>query len=376
MLGAIVALFFGLLVFIQDRSGPSSGLFLAVALSVSFLSFSVFAYRQAESADVAWAWIKISSFWPFLHAVVFHYVLVFTGRAGMLRSRPFIGGNYVAAGAITGVTLFTNVFSEGPVMRWWGWAPGVPEGSAVFFLSTAWTLSIVATTFVVVLLQRIRSTDRRFRAQTMYLLMGYSLPITAWLISNVFLSLADVSAPDMSAPVFAVGVAFFVYGLWRHQLFVLTPRAVSHEILETMSDAVLLVDTRQRVVAINRAAARLLEIDREAIVGRRLDQFFPSGSPVLMMDAGGDRKFVEGTGEFRDGDTAITTSSSRRVPVSLSVTTLRSEDGQVLGAVLAARDVTERKEMEARVLELEDLRRDQAVEGILNVGTFRIEPSA
>jgi PAS domain S-box-containing protein len=361
LLGAVVALFFGLLVYVQDRTAPSSLLFLGVAFSVTFLSFSVFAYRQAEASDVAWVWIRVSSFWPFLHAITFHYALVFTGYAGLLRSRPVVLGNYAVAAAITAVGLFTNVFSDGPLLRWWGWAPGVPDGSIPFYLSTGWTLCIVATTFVVILVQRVRSSDSRMRAQLKFLLIGYSLPIISWMVSNVFLALAGVSAPDMSAPIFAVGVGFFVYGLKRHQLFVLTPRAVSHEILETMSDAVLLIDTRQRVVSVNRAATRLLEMDMESVMGQPLSRFFPSGAPVLIGDAGGAAQYTEGSGEFRDGDTVITTGSRKRIPVSLAVTTLRSEDGQELGAVLAARDATDRKDMEARVLQLEDLRREQSL---------------
>jgi PAS domain S-box-containing protein len=128
-----------------------------------------------------------------------------------------------------------------------------------------------------------------------------------------------------------------------------------------MSDAVLLVDIRQRVASVNRAATLLLEMDRESVIGQPLSQFFPSGAPVLMSDAEGDTQFVQGTGEFRDGDTVMTTGSGVRVPVSLAVNTLRSEDGQELGAVLAARDVTDRKDMEARVLQLEELRREQAL---------------
>ncbi len=361
MLGAVVALFFGLLVYVQGRTGPSSRLFLGVALSVAYLSLTVFAYRQADSPDVAWAWIRASSFWPFLHAIVFHYVLVFTGYAGLLRSRQVLTGNYAVAAAVTGVGLFTNIFWDAPVMRWWGWAPGVPDGTITFYLTSAWTLSIIATTVVIVLFQRIRSSDARIRAQLKFLLVGYSLPIISWMVSNVFLALAGVSAPDMSAPIFAVGVGFFVYGLWRHQLFVLTPRAVSHEILETMSDAVLLVDTRQRVVSVNRAATRSLEMDAESVIGQPLSQFFPSGAPVLLSHADGNTQYVEGSGDFRDGDTVITTGSRKRVPVSLAVTTLRSEDGQELGAVLAARDATDRKDMEAWVLQLEDLRREKSL---------------
>jgi hypothetical protein len=207
-LGAVVALFFGLLVYMQDRTDPSSRLFLGVAFSIAFLAFSVFAYRQADEPDVAWVWIRISSFWPFLHAITFHYALVFTGYAGILRSRLVVLGNYAAAAALTAVGLFTNVYSSGPVMRWWGWAPGVPDGSIPLYLSMVWTLSIVATTLVVILVQWISSADSRRRAQFKFLFIGYSLPIIGWLISNIFLALAYVSAPDMSAPIFAVGVGF------------------------------------------------------------------------------------------------------------------------------------------------------------------------
>ena len=359
--GAVVALLFGLIVYLQDRSAYSNKLFLAVCLVIAYLSFDLFAYREAESANVAWFWMRAGSAWPFLQVTTFHYALVFTNYDGPLRSRIAMGAVYLSATGITAVGLFTNVMSNGPVERWWGWAPGIPDDSIPLYLIAAWTLAMVAATMGIGILQRRRSSNRRFRAQAKYLLLGYSLPIFTSMVSTLVLPLADVSAPDFSNPVFAVGVAFFVYGITRHQLFVLTPRTVSHEILETMSDAVLLVDTRRRIVSANSAATALIGLDRAAVVGRPLSRFLPGKTPVLASEAADESEQGDWVGELRDDDTVITTGSGRRVRVSLAVTALRSGDGDELGAVLVARDTTERNEMAARVERLEEQRRQQAL---------------
>ena len=342
LLGAFVALLFGLMTYFHDRRDFSNKLFLWVSFMVAYLSFDLFAFRQVDSADAAWAWIRAQFLWPFLFVAVYHHTLAFSKTTGPLRSRPLLAAIYTSALAISLISLFTHILSPGPEKQWWGWSPAIPDGSVLLHLIAAWVLGLLIASFAIVAVQGARSADRRFRAQAKFLILGYSLPLATLTIINIVLPLSGISVPDMSPPVFALGAGFFAYGLIRHQLFVLTPRAVSQEILETMSDAVLLVDPRDRVVSVNTAATRLLELARTEIIDRPLAAFLPAHS--LATD-----------------EAALTTGAGRTIDVSLAITPLKHDDGTGAGAVIVVRDISERKRMEARVARLEGRRREQAL---------------
>lgn len=373
LLGSVVALFLGTFVYLQDRTAPSNRLFLVVCLSMTFLSFDMFVYRQVDSEDVAWAWIRLGGLWPISDALIFHYALVFTGTLKSRLSRVATGGVYLTAIALAGVYVFTTAIWEGPVMRQWGWAPQTAYGSVGVLISAVWTVTVVVATISVVYVQRARSSDRRFRAQAKYLLLAYTIPVTTIVVVAVALPLAGIPAPDISTQIFPIGMGLLAYGLIKNQLFVLTPRAVSQEILETMSDAVLLVDTRRLVASVNSSALRLIGLDRDSIVGQPLGRFLSGATPgapsrdVSGLEGGTEEgrtgRTINGDTVQRQlrGDTVLTTGAGRHLDVSVAAATLQSSEGEALGTVVVARDISERKEMEATVLRLEEQRRQQAL---------------
>jgi diguanylate cyclase (GGDEF)-like protein/PAS domain S-box-containing protein len=110
-----------------------------------------------------------------------------------------------------------------------------------------------------------------FRAQIGAMLLGASLPWAA----NVY-SLAE-SGPlhdlDITPVTFSLTGVIFAYALFRQRLFDLLPVARS-VIIERMSDGVLVVDDRLRILDVNPAARKLLQLGDE-VLGRDGLEVFP-----------------------------------------------------------------------------------------------------
>jgi PAS domain S-box-containing protein len=132
-----------------------------------------------------------------------------------------------------------------------------------------------------------------------------------------------------------------------------------HEFLQlviaSMSEALFRMDAAGRVVEANPAAGALLGRPASEVVGRPLAEVCGSdavpATPRQLLDRGSTGVLADLEAEFRRTD-------GTAVPVSASCVLVRDTRGKIVGTLVVARDVTERKRSETAILRLnEDLRR-------------------
>jgi diguanylate cyclase (GGDEF)-like protein/PAS domain S-box-containing protein len=86
---------------------------------------------------------------------------------------------------------------------------------------------------------------------------------------------ANVFVPYTLAPyILALDVAVFAWLIFRLQLGDVLP-VVHEQIFDEMPDAVVIVDRRQRIADLNRAAANLFKVDENEVLGRSLANTLP-----------------------------------------------------------------------------------------------------
>lgn len=122
-------------------------------------------------------------------------------------------------------------------------------------------------------------------------------------------------------------------------------------ILYSIPEAALIIDTDRRVVDANAAAAELLGAAREQLVGgdwgalsRALDGADHNGrrpNPIL-------ERALEGT-SVRSEHRLVHTRESRDLELLVSATPMRNEQGEVVAALVIARDITELTALQRRI---------------------------
>ena len=128
------------------------------------------------------------------------------------------------------------------------------------------------------------------------------------------------------------------------------------EIVENSDDAIISQDLSGRIVSWNSAAERLYGYSRAEAIGQPIELIIPA-----------DRRHEEAAGVAavkRGGrvppfDTVRRHKNGTLLPVALTISPIRNADGQVIGASKTARDISERKRIQARDRFLVDL--DDAV---------------
>lgn len=155
----------------------------------------------------------------------------------------------------SGHLLSLRVLSYGP----WFWV----HAAYSYALAVAGVSLVVAGTF---------RSFRVYRRQSTWVLLGAIAPLTANII-YIFRLVPGLSQ-DYSSITLALGGVLFAFGIFRLQLFDLRPIA-RNVLVDNMSDGMIVLDERTRIVDINPAAQVIINAVGDAVIGQQADKALP-----------------------------------------------------------------------------------------------------
>jgi PAS domain S-box-containing protein len=121
-------------------------------------------------------------------------------------------------------------------------------------------------------------------------------------------------------------------------------RELFERVIESMAEALFVMDATGRIIKVNRTAAELVERDATTLLGAPLADIcastaIPATPWQLLARAPG--------GILANIDTEIQTQTGRTVPISISCGLVRDQRGKITGVLMIARDITVRRQAEA-----------------------------
>jgi rsbT co-antagonist protein RsbR len=109
-----------------------------------------------------------------------------------------------------------------------------------------------------------------------------------------------------------------------------------NDIIESMSDLLVVTDRDARITTVNRATCALSRYSKEELVGQPLSMLF-SDVPI---DA------LIGSGGMDHQERLCRTKGGQAAPISFSASVLRNNNDEIQGLVCVAQDLTERKQLD------------------------------
>ncbi len=123
-----------------------------------------------------------------------------------------------------------------------------------------------------------------------------------------------------------------------------------HSLFEIVPDAMFIKDRNLKYTDVNPAMAKLTGIPRQKMVGVTDREIFDGAVADLIQKK--DRDVLNGaTTEFEN---TILIKNQRKIIFHVIKTPMRDQDGDIIGICGIARDVTERRKMEAALIEIEE----------------------
>jgi signal transduction histidine kinase len=322
---------------------PGSTTFVWLLVAIGTWCLSGAAHWAADSLDAKIAWARVQYLGiASVPALSLTFALRFAGsrwaRRGVTRALIWIVPVLTVVAAWTNdwhgalwpsVTLSEHglaVYDHG----WWFWVA----------TAHAYVAMLLGT---VVIGTALRRSPLPYRGQFVALLAGAILP---WAGNLVYVGgLVPIDGLDVTPLMFTASGALFTYALYRNRLFDLVPVA-RHQLVDSLMDAVVVIDASRRVLDMNAAGSSLVAQQRIGArvrwFGRNIDELLPflEGTPLSAPEGPRQTEVVESAaGETRYYD--------------VRVTPVRVADNEPVAWAVLLRDITDqhRAECERQVLE-------------------------
>lgn len=331
----------------RGAAGARELALLMAGVSVWSLCYGFEFLFTALDAKLFWASVRYAGVVTVPVAWVL-FALRYTGRG------RWISGRNLALLAVVPVVTLALVWTNWAHHLFWLRATTDPSKTFLLVEQGAWFWVFFAYSYLLValgaffLVSMLVRSSGLYRGQGGALLVGVFAP---WVGNGIyFLGFWPFPNLDPTPLAFLVSGAAVSWSLFRYRLLDIVPVA-RDTVIERMNDAVIVTDTRRRVVDLNPAARRLLG-SRTAV---------SVGSPLVLLAPDLDA-LLEGYGEAHEAQKEVPFGDGPgRREYEMSLSSLRDRRGGITGHLLVLRDVTERKLAEQELLrQRADLARSNA----------------
>ncbi len=337
-LAFITCFFLGNFIYHKNPKNQLNVMILFLCLLVGILALVEFEYRQAGSFETAFFWLKISGLWPLVPAILLHISLIFT-KSKLLSYKLTYLAIYLPALIISYLAVTTGLLLSGITDEYWGWTYIFPQNSLLFDVMGFWTVFTVLLAAFICLYYYLKSESLK-RLQAKYIIIGLYLPFAISILSDVILPNMSVRIPEMTMTMSTVGIGFISYGVWKYRFPALTAAVAADEIVSTMSNFLLLMDTEMNILNVNQATRDLLGYEDSQLIGKSIGVIFPDDKEKNELFKDYDHHLMK-RGFISNKETYFKTSEGKIVPVFLSISSIEGEDGKTLGIVCIGSDIVE-----------------------------------
>jgi len=338
------------------RPGLAITPFAWMMFSVAVWSLGYGLELMASSLSGKMLWAKIQFFGAATIAVfLFYFCATYTGRSNLLTGRKQV--LYWIIPALTLVLTWTNHYHH---LIWK--TTSIGSFGALTFLSVdfgygiwlqvaySYALNILASAFL--LLEMVRS-PKPYNHQAGIVLLGILFP---WVGSYLFVSGSVLPGIDVTPFSFVPTVLLFTWGILRYRLLNAMPMAPSM-ILQKLQDGVVVIDTRKRVLYLNRIAEQILQITADNAIGQPIESLRASCLETF-------QHLIEQKDQYIEQEFIIT---GQKKYFDIRVLPLFPEkemgNKNVASHLILFRDIHERKKVEL------NLKRREAIMAALNLSS-------
>jgi PAS domain S-box-containing protein len=331
------------------HKNPKSQLNIMIAIlsiTVGFLAFIEFEYRQAFDFQTAYFWLKLSVLWPIVPSILLHISLIFNEKTKLLKNKLIYVLIYAPALIMVYFAFDTNWLFNGMVREYWGWTYIFPKDNLLFGIISLWTTLCVIIAAGISLINNFKIEGSK-KLQAKFLVAGLYFPLAISLVSDLILPNMSIRVPETTMIMSTLGITFISYGIWKYRFPALTTAAVADEIVSTMSNFLILLDNELRIITVNQATKDLLGYDQEELVGNSVEMVFADENQKFMFRINNSSNTK--INAISHVETYLKSKNGKIIPVLLSDSVIQNKDHQTVGIVCIGNDIEEIKEAQNKV---------------------------
>lgn len=193
---------------------------------------------------------------------------------------------------------------------------------------------------MLLIISRFRKADRFIRHQNRIILLGALVP---WIVNFLYLlRLRPFGHIDLTPFAFIASSLIISVGLLRFKLFDIVPIARG-KIIEALQEGFLVLDVQSRIIDVNPQMRKIIGANPGNIIGKSISELFPSF-----------QELVNAVDIPENHNLHIQLNNGRFY--SITLTSLFEHQTIYSGKIMLFRDITERKQSEVKLKELNQLK--------------------
>jgi two-component system cell cycle sensor histidine kinase/response regulator CckA len=315
-----------------------------VFLVFGLWSFSlIFVHDPSASRETARFFYGLGSLaWCSFASFALWFIVVFADDRKILRSKLFY----------TALVLppILNIWKQWKgdmggdlVGQSWGWGY-TWNGTFWDYFFWGYYLTYMGGVLWLLTRQIIRPYSQRRRKQAIIIFGSALVSLILSTMTDVVLPALKIHSIPNIAPDFTLFWAIgLVVAVRRYRMLDITPSLAADNILEAMSDALIMTNNEGQTIRMNRAARMLFACEERELAGEGIDILMPEHLRGRQMEPIWRHRDVTGF------DYIMAAMNGLEIPVLFSSSVIRGDAGDVIGCVCIARDMTERRQTEEMI---------------------------
>lgn len=325
----------GIYALIREQGSRVSVSYFLLTQSMGVWLFAFSRMYSTTDAHLAMWWVRVGYVSiAVIPASVYYFVTLILKQYERVRKRVLVV--WVISACFITLFITTDIQVASLYHYSWGYYPRSSITSIPFILFFFGIMLVAFRSFVAAYRGAAKGSNQKVRARVL-------------LISVIagYFGAADF-IPSFGVPWYPLGYSgIFILtvvatrSLLRYRFMPITPAFAAHQIIDTMNDALIVLDSDGIVNFVNEATCRLFGYREQDFVGKRL-------TAGMVADTTFSAQFESviriGTAHNHEVDYHPKEGASRTLTVSTSI--MRNPVGEPLATVCVLHDITERKEAE------------------------------
>ncbi|WP_321506897.1 histidine kinase N-terminal 7TM domain-containing protein [uncultured Methanoregula sp.] len=340
LISAFITFGLGIFVYTKNPKSEVNRLFFASMIVATYWALGEFLVWYPGTYDEFFFWLKVSSLWPFGIALIFHFVLTFTGHpfSKPEKSWMLICFLYIPATLFSLLGIFTSgIYTIEPGIETpFCYLP--TPGSLLNLVVSLYIVLLMASAILVCFMAWRNAPPGKHRRQNRLVTVAVSTVVFFGALSGIFLPPLGFHIPNLVFIGIVLLSEIIVYAIIRYGLFTLSPETAVPDLIRMMPDGLILADTDGRVLTENISAVRILGVSGKDLQGRPLGKYLPAASYDSLCQS------LLDTGTVLDFEVLLDPELHKIISISGSL--VRDPEGEPAGFIFILRDITDRKATE------------------------------
>lgn len=344
LISAVAYLYLAGFITLKNPKSPFNRITALLFICMGVWSFScIILHSPLSPKENVVFFDRVGSVGSFMISSVFLiFALIFTEQKKVMK-HPYAYGLLFLLPVIFLIKKFQGAMVFDYVLNSYGWAGQLYLSPQVYAFLAYQVLTCLTSLYILIRFAHMQHDVFKKRQATI-IWSTFAAALILGGITDILLPTLRISTiPEMANIFSLIWSGGITYTIIKYRLLQVTPEAAADEIISTMGESLMLLDTKGTIVTVNKAATDLLGFEERELVGRPAAKLSAENGDIQTVI-----EEIQIRNNIRNRECLFKRKDGRLVPTLISASGFKQKR-RLQGVVLVVYDITDRKRAEEKL---------------------------